>query len=294
LPDDPLRAWLVFGGMSLFFWILVILLLARFKTWGDFLKLFLGLLLSWKGVLETFDYGQMEFVIWLLAVSGARLFFVSRFWSGIFLGFLPAFKLPWAILAVPFLIQEGALVFFRGYLIAWVLWLGVIPLSIFGFDLALRLTQAWMGILRVQPHELYLSNINQSFLGVGLRVFHSMGTQGYVLALASTLIISGGVLGLMIRRTQSAHLRNPTGWLIFTQLVNPLAWRWGSVFALGTPFSVQVIRPIRWQTWSLWVCLAVLWALQQSPVVQFLGFSHWTDLHSYSLITLYWLVLLFL
>lgn len=294
LPDDSVRAWLVFGGVSLFFWILVILLLAGFKTWSDFLKLFLGLLLSWKGVLEAFDYGQMEFVIWLLAVVGARLFLVSRFWSGVLLGFLPAFKLPWAILAVPFLAQQGALVFLAGYGIAWVLWIAVIPFSIFGIDRAFHLTQAWIEILRVQPHELYLSDINQSFLGMALRLFTSAGDRRDVLALACTFIISGWGLGFMIRRSDRTHLRNPTPWLIFTQLVNPLAWRWGSVFALGAPFSAHVVRPIHWRTWSLWIGIAVLWALQQNPVVQSLGLSHWTDLHSYSLITLYWLGLLFL
>lgn len=290
LPGDPIRAWFIFGSLSLLFWLGAIGLGVRLKSWGDFLKLCLGLLLSWKGVLEVLDYGQMEFVLLILAVMGARSFFPFPFFSGMVLGFLPALKLPWIVFGLPFFLQAQSEQFWKwvgGFVLAWVIWLFGIPVMFFGRERALALTQSWMQILRAQPFDLYLSDINQSLLALGLRLFQE-SPQVQRLALAFTLISGGGLLGYLIQRRRwiSGELSTLTPWLLFVQLLNPLAWRWGSVFALGAPFAAQ--------NRALWVLVLIFLALQQNPVVHLLGFSHWTDLHPYNLVTGYWLVLIFL
>jgi hypothetical protein len=84
-------------------------------------------------------------------------------------------------------------------------------------------------------------------------------------------------------------------WLIVTQLLNPLSWRWGSVFVVAIPLATvdsriwhRVVRKV------LWGMVVVGWLLQLNPVVQFLGFDHWTYLHGSGLITFFWATLLLL
>jgi len=301
LPKDLNQAWMVFGSLSICAWLAVILLGVRLNTWGDFFRLTLGVILSWKGVLETFDYGQMEFFLWFLIMVAARLLFSFPFFSGLFLGFLPALKLPWLALILPFVmgIRQGSLKcilkcrlkFLTGYAIAFVLWLAVIPVSLFGLERAWQMTRAWVEVLQVQPRDLYISDINQSFFGMGLRFF------SFALSFAWMCIASGLVMVFLIRRGSRrpfASLSHLTPWLLWVQLMNPLAWRWGSLFALGAPFAADTSQPYRIKNLILLIGILVLWALQQNPVVRLLGWSHWTQLHPFNLITAYWLVLLFL
>lgn len=303
LPHDLNQAWMVFGGLSIFSWLAVVLLGVRLVTWGDFFRLTLGIILSWKGVLEAFDYGQMEFFLWLLIVVSARLIFSFPFLSGVVLGFLPALKLPWLVLFFPFVmsLNRSRSKFLIGYATAFVLWLAVIPVVLFGLERAEQLTQAWIELLRVQPHDLYVSDINQSFFGMGLRFFSLFFDPSsrplFTFSFAWMLIASGIVMGLLIRRGPRgpfASLSYLTPWLLWAQLMNPLAWRWGSLFALGAPFAVDQVRPLRRKSLTLWIGILVLWGLQQNPIVRFFGWSHWTELHSVNLITAYWLGLLLL
>jgi hypothetical protein len=85
-------------------------------------------------------------------------------------------------------------------------------------------------------------------------------------------------------------------WLIMGQLINPLSWRWGSVYLIGACFAA--FRPGRrflWFRGLLWLAMIGLFLVQQNPFVRgVLHMGHWTDLHEMGVITLYWLVILLL
>ena len=86
-------------------------------------------------------------------------------------------------------------------------------------------------------------------------------------------------------------------WLLLTQLVNPLSWRWGSVFVVGAPFAIAVMSRSIGKTAVrslLFSTVVVLWAFQLNFVVRPMGYHHWTDLHGYGILTLYWGLLLIL
>jgi hypothetical protein len=68
------------------------------------------------------------------------------------------------------------------------------------------------------------------------------------------------------------------------------------VFLAGMPFAIFEGRrrplPLGW----LALCGAALLLLlgQQNPVTQLIGVGHWTQLHPFGWVTLYWVVLLLL
>ncbi|MCM2279457.1 MAG: glycosyltransferase 87 family protein [Oligoflexia bacterium] len=298
LPADPNQAWMAFGAASIAAFLAAILIGVRLESWRSVGLLLVGLALSWKGVLETLDYGQLEFLILLLATLAARLY---AFWpatAGFLLGLLPGFKLPWILFFLPFVLRALSHAeipyprnrFYRrlasGYFLAWFFWAAALPSLIFGPERAKELSQSWLKLLQLQPKELYLSDINQSLFSFGLRLTGENPER----VLALMLLASGALLAILIRRNRGYDPRCGalawiTPWLLFTQLANPLAWRWGSVFAVGAPLCAR-------RSWG-WGLVLVLWLLQQTPVVKLLGFSHWTDLHGYGVITLYWLALVF-
>ncbi|MCM2324469.1 MAG: glycosyltransferase 87 family protein [Oligoflexia bacterium] len=298
LPSDPRAAWLWFGAISILSLGASLVIGVRMASWRAVGLLVLGLALSWKGTLETLDYGQLEFLILLIATVAARLY---AFWpatAGFLLGLLPGFKLPWILFFLPFVLRALSHReipyprnrFFRrlasGYFLAWFFWAAALPSLMFGPERAKALSQSWVRLLQVQPADLYLTDINQSLFSFALRL--SGGSAELVLALV--LLSSGALLAVLIRRNRKFVPENGTlawisPWLLFTQLANPLAWRWGSVFAVGAPFGARF-------SWG-WAVVLLLWLAQQTPVVKLLGFEHWTDLHGYGVITLYWLALVF-
>jgi hypothetical protein len=267
-------------------------------------KLVLGLVLSWKGILESLDYGQMEFFLFFLAVLGARVFLSHPFLAGVLLGLLPSLKLPWLFFFAPFFLKATQISkkftwrLVSGYGLAVFSWSIGIPILLFGAERTWELTQAWRALLKAQPKALYASDINQSFFNLGLRWFSGDSPVDHQLLMAGVLLLSGAIFGLLWARSRktpwsrSNLLGYLAPWMIFTQLLNPLAWRWGSVLLVGAPFAARPAASIKRK--FLWALVGVLWALQQTPVVKVFGFVHWTDLHSYNLITLYWLVLVFL
>lgn len=310
LPRDPSSAWFVFGLLSI-----VALAYAlgsgggKYATWKSVGLLATGLALSWKGILEILDYGQIELLILAIAVGGAQCFNRAPFASGLLLGFLPGLKLPWILFFFPFLIRAsnrftgtkgGSRYFkslFSGYFIAWFLWAAAVPSLMFGPERAKVLSQSWVRLLQLQPHEMYLSDINQGLLSSALR-----GTgESQLLSFALFLIALGGVVGLLSVRLRKIGTQTPallwiSPWLLLSQLANPLAWRWGSVFALGIPLGAdERVRPkksSRVLEYALWGLIFIFWLLQQNPVARALGFSHWADLHGYGIITYYWLALI--
>jgi hypothetical protein len=80
------------------------------------------------------------------------------------------------------------------------------------------------------------------------------------------------------------------------QLVNPLSWRWGSVYLIGVCFAA--FRPGRrflWFRGFIWLGVILLFLLQQNPFVRgIMGVGHWTELHEAGVVTLYWVFLLLL
>jgi hypothetical protein len=120
----------------------------------------------------------------------------------------------------------------------------------------------------------------------------SLGVAGVVLGLLLGLLI--------IRRPYSPTAQDSfvwlSPWLILGQLVNPLSWRWGSVYLVGVCFAAfRPGRRFHWMRGLLWIAVLILLVLQQNEFVQgVLGLSHWTELHDAGVITLYWLFLLLL
>jgi hypothetical protein len=79
------------------------------------------------------------------------------------------------------------------------------------------------------------------------------------------------------------------------QLINPLSWRWGSMLLIGAPFSAEShLRSKNRSTWFVACVCLLLFLVQLNPIVEKLGFGHWTDLHHFGSITIYWLFILIL
>ena len=169
LPDSYPEAWIVAKFVLVSFWGIAISLGATFTTRRNFLLLLLGIVASWKGILETLDFGQMESVCFFLAVISTRLFIHYPLLSGLLIGLLPAIKLPWALLSIPFIADgilsreyKSALRFVTGFLSAIFSWGVVIPVLAFGLNQSLDLYQDWFLVLQAQPIELFKSDYNQS------------------------------------------------------------------------------------------------------------------------------------
>jgi hypothetical protein len=202
-----------------------------------------------------------------------------------------------------------------GYFGSSFLWAAAIPALVFGPERAMLLSQDWMTLVKASPESLYLSEDNQSAWATAARWFggdltaasHSVEVQ--FLALAAVGILGSLMLGRLTRRTaqrgrspQFAALATIGPWMLLIQLLNPLSWRWGSVFVLGIPMvsqSGQAGDPeagsfrfpwgFRRSTILPWCIIVVLWLLQQNWVVQAFGYSNWTELQSWGIVTFYWL-----
>jgi hypothetical protein len=318
LPDEPSRAWFAFGGASILALVFALGVGARYDSWRSVGWLFAGLVLSWKGILETLDYGQLELLILGVAVAGAATLRRAPLVSGFLLGLLPGIKLPWVLVFLPFLINAATpepdtrrrrrfSQLATGYFLAWFTWAAAIPSLMFGPEKAKALSQSWLRLLETQPPGLYTSDLNQGLFGSALRW---LGPGREALALGLSLAVSGLLLGVLIARLARNYRERDslgwiTPWLLATQLFNPLAWRWGSVYAVGAPLASErgarakpalEIGPVSAGAirWALWAALVPLWLAQQSPVVKLFGVSHWTELHPYGVVTAYWATLILL
>ncbi len=323
LPSSSVDAWFVFSLLCILGFAGALLFGARYRTWKDVGCLVLGLGLSWKGIIESFDYGQIETLILTIAIFSASLFARYTFWAGLLAGILPWLKLPWAFLFLPFVLAASRVsptgeakpparrlkLLVSGYMMSSFIWGAAVPSLAFGPEKALELSQSWMTVLRQQPHSLFFSDINQSIWISSLRL---MG-EGKWLSYAVPSLFAAVLLGFLIRRRpQTPSTQDSmswlTPWLVFTQIINPLSWRWGSTYLVGIPFATHRAtldptsgglvasnkRLTRISRAALWVCVLALWLLQLNPVVQTLGIHHWTELHSFGIVTLYWIVLLML
>ncbi|MGK5088352.1 glycosyltransferase 87 family protein [Bdellovibrionota bacterium FG-2] len=307
------RAWFLFSALSIFglgaalFWGLPF---QSLKTLG---LLVIGWCLGWKGILETLDYGQIDFVLLIFGVLAARWLMEKPFWAGFIVGCLPAIKLPWILMGMPFqiesLVEAGESVrkrrsiFLLGLIAAVLSWVIVLPILFWGPSQAWELTQAWvMLLIQGQPSALFLSDINQT---IGLLAWR---LSGHELSVSVSALLGGAIalfLGFWVLHMRKLFPVSPrklplvwlAPWLLLIQLVNPLAWRWGSLFIVAIPLAVAQGQPTKeWlKHWApLWISVIILWILQLNPVARNLGFEAWTDFHGWGLITVYWIALVLL
>jgi hypothetical protein len=84
-----------------------------------------------------------------------------------------------------------------------------------------------------------------------------------------------------------------TPWLLLAQLLNPLAWRFGSVFAVGAFFSSALESQLSSRARAFaWALFSVAFVLQFVPLLQFLGVENPALLQAQGVTTVYWLALL--
>ena len=304
LPANPGYAWFVYGALSVFSLAFALLIGSRYRSWREVLALLLGLALSWKGILETLDYGQLELLILGMAMGAAAALPRWPSMAGILLGTIPWFKLPWGFLVLPFFLYSLTQVspqerkshlsqLFSGCLLASFIWGAAVPSLLFGPERAMELSKAWLAVLHAQPPNLYFSDINQSLWISANRWLGVESGSVSILALGLAGTAAGLMMGRLICRPREPGediAKWAAPWFLLTQLLNPLSWRWGSVFAIGMPFADQRRKgPLRW---VLLAILAVFWLGQQNPVLKLFGLNHWSVLHHYGWITGYWISLL--
>lgn len=309
LPTKLGEAWLIFSSFSIFLFGLSLLVGSRYKTWNHVTALFLGLVLSWKGILETIESGQLELVILSTAVIAGSLMIRLPMVCGLLLGILPWFKLQWLVLIIPLLMVASSTtlhapgkkarrgrMLITGYLFSWFIWGAAIPAFVFGSDRAIELTRGWIEVLRTQPVSLYFSDLNQSMWTLIVRWTGSSLPN----AIALTLITLGFLLGRLLARTGRAASPGETlawisPWMLLTQLMNPLSWRWGSIFTVGMPLSIHSdSSPWNWRKTLISGCVTALWLLQLNPTLQLFGIEHWSELNHYGAVTTFWILLLFM
>jgi hypothetical protein len=300
LPHQPAQAWMVFSTLSILAFSVSLAFSSGFETPKKTLLLAVGYALAWKGILETLDYGQIELLIFSVAIGAGVLLIRKPRISGALAGTLPWFKLPWGGLAVPFILillrndvdglaHRKLKRWLTGFIGSMIFWGAAVPSWLCGAEEAKHFSHDWLVLLKAQPADLFSSPINQSLLSSMTRWLGGSGLLG----LGLCAVLGGYLLGRLLVKTKGQETTETLSWLspwlLWVQLMNPLSWRWGSLFAVGMPLAA---RPGR-ASWVLAPVILVLGCLQLNPVVQVLGFQHWTDLHPLGVVTLYWLALMF-
>jgi hypothetical protein len=267
LPDEPVTAWLLFKALSLAVALSALFPLFRFERRRELALLGLGLLLSWRGLIETLDYGQLELlgmgvVLWAAWVHSRGQFAVA---VGVLLAFLPLFKPAWGLLWAYFLLTAAGTRRVRlglglglGSLLGWVF----LPLVAEGPERALALTRAWFVQLGAQPGSFFSGEdaFNQNLFIACARWFGPVWAW-----IVGGVFTSLGAWALYRRRALS--WREQIGpWLIFMQLLNPLAWRWGSVFLLALPPALarDRVAPTTFASWVVFAALALTFGATKS------------------------------
>jgi hypothetical protein len=316
LPKAPTDAWFAFSTLCVALLTLSLMIGARYRTWRDVVALMLGVILAWKGILECFDYGQVEVFIFPVLIIATSIYTRYTLLSGALIGMLPWIKAPLLFMIVPFIVASSRReredgkpplrrlkLFVSGFLFSSVFWGAGLPSLAFGPDKAMRMSQDWFNLLKTQPASLFANDINQSLWASVSRWVnvHPGAPASALTALGIAGVLAGLLMGLLILRRPYAPTAQDsfvwiTPWLIMGQLVNPLSWRWGSVYLIGAAFAA--FRPGRrflWMRGLLWLAVIGLFLLQQNPFDRtVLGIGHWTELHEAGVITLYWVVLLLL
>jgi len=311
LPKTPQDAWFWFSSLSILSLGVSALVGARYRTWRDVACLVIGILLSGKGILECLDAGQPELLILGVLIMATVTFPRATLLSGAIFGMLPWVKLPTLFLLIPFILAASRKfsdeagkppmrrlkLWTSGFLLSSVFWGAAVPSIAFGPEKALELSQAWYKMLQAQPSLFFSSDVNQSLWASVQRWFElkpliSLGVAG---------VFGGVLLGMLVMRVPQAPTSRDafiwiSPWLIISQLVNPLSWKWGSAYLLGVAFSAfrsgrqfLVLRGVLWI-----LVVALLLGQHRGLVNQVLGIHEWNDLHDIGITTAYWILLLIL
>ncbi len=324
LPKVPTDAWFLFSTLCIAGLALSFMIGARYRTWRDVVALMIGVALAWKGILECFDYGQVEVFIYPILIVATAIYTRYTLVAGALIGMLPWIKAPLLFMIVPFFFASSRReredgkpplrrlkLFFSGFLFSSIFWGAALPSLAFGPDKAMKMSQDWFNLLKDQPPTLFSSDINQSlwisvsrWVDVHATVHsttHANGGSTAMIALGIAGVLAGLFMGLLVLRRPYAPTAQDSfvwisPWLIMGQLVNPLSWRWGSVYLIGVCFAA--FRPGRrflWFRGFLWLGVIALFLVQQNPFVRgVLGGGHWTEFHEAGVITLYWVFLFLL
>jgi hypothetical protein len=316
LPKEPADAWFFFSSICVALLTLSFMIGARYRTWRDVVALVIGVGLSWKGILECFDYGQVEVFIFPVLIVATSIYTRYTLLAGALIGMLPWIKAPLLFMIVPFAVASSRReredgkpplrrlkLFVSGFLFSSVFWGAGLPSLAFGPDRAMKMSQDWFTLLRTQPTSLFSNDVNQSLWASVSRWMdiHGSNPASAMTALGIAGVLAGLLMGLLVLRRPYAPTAQDsfvwiTPWLIMGQLVSPLSWRWGSVYLIGAAFAA--FRPGRrflWFRGLLWLAVLGLFLLQQTPFLKAaFGIHHWTELHEAGVITLYWVALLLL
>lgn len=328
LPKSPDAAWFWFSLISISVFCVSLFTGGRYRSFKDVLFLVVGVALSFRGILEALQYGQVELILFFLLITASTLFSRWPFFTGVLLGVLPWIKAPYGLMMIPFILaasRKEALpegqkatplprlqLLFSGIVFSSVFWGAAVPSLTFGPDRALALSIDWAKMMRLQPTTFFFVGTNQSLWVAIERWFDLRGLMEFGVG----SIVGGWLLGvLMMRRPSSPSAQDTfiwiTPWMILIQLLNPLSFRWGSVFLVGSCFaSFRASRESSSPSVTskvtstgvpffrisylvlFWLGIVVLFLLQQNFFVRpFFGLNTWTELHEFGTVTLYWLLL---
>ncbi len=311
LPKLPQDAWFAFSSLSIAGLALAMMVGARYKTWREVWYLLIGITLSWKGVMECLAHGQTELIVIMLMVLATTAFIRHSIWSGGIVGMLPWLKVPLLFMLIPFVLAASRWVpdqagkppsrrlklFFSGFLLSSVFWGAGVPSLVFGPEKALRLAQLWFISMREQPSLIFGSVYNQNIWVTIDRLLVAYPMAAYGIA----AMVGGLLMGFLVLRRPHVPASQDsfvwlTPWLVMSQIVNPLSFRWGSAFLIGTGFAAfRKGRQFWWLRSILWIAVIGTFLIQQNFFVRsVLGISHWTELHDYGVITAYWVLILLL
>ncbi|MBL7714655.1 MAG: hypothetical protein JNL01_04250 [Bdellovibrionales bacterium] len=314
LPRNAYQAWFWFSTMNLLLFAIALMWATSYSTHRSVFLLLVGLLMGWKGIIETLDNGQPELFIFGLGLCAAALLGRLTFISGFIAGLMPWIKGPWILMSLPFFTaatrrtERRGQQFFSGYLAGSFAFGAAIPSIVLGSERARDLSRGWVDLIKYQSANLFNSSLNQSVWASAPRWL----TEYPVLSLGLASLFLGMLLGiLMVQASDHGYFRKTSPiawvspWFLFIQLMSPLGWRWGSVFMIGAPLAAesrtthaaheQGHSSMSWawwgkRRWYLVFALSVLFLLQQNPLTEFLGFGHWTELHGSGIVTAYWLI----
>lgn len=284
------EAWLRFKALSLLVWAGTLATIWPRRNVRDLLWLALGLLWSWKGLLEALDFGQLEIIGIAPLLLGFHWSTRRPLLAWACAACLPFLKLPWLVASLGM-----ALAARRSWRTGWAVSAAVLALAgalvpwvVFGGG-AGQAYADWVQVLGLQSSEILVTEpANQSLSAVSGRL---LGQAWLGLALA-------GALGAwqLWRYRHGGHgpvlYASGLSWLALLCLASPLSWRWASLWFVELPLGLAQ----QWHRRKVRILAAVLaasWLLTQNPVVQALGLQHWTELHRAGWISAQWLLVFF-
>lgn len=310
LPKDHTAAWFYYKIVCVLSLAATLYYGFRPITWKRVGLAVLGVIFAWKGFTMVLYYGQLEFIMYLLAVVAVIVFRKSLFWSGVIIGMMPWLKLPFGFMFIPFLIEAARMSYqeksYKKFLqlctglgVSAVLYGFLIPGAAFGFSETIEHTKNWYLLVKTQPQALFEEPLNQS---VWIAAWRWLGPVGHSIWVKGALILAtlAAIYLIAQRHMKRWDTRSPlvwiTPWILLNQIINPLAWVWGGLYVMGAPLALEdsekkSTQPV-WLKSVLWVMVIIGLLLQQRGLPQFLGVETWEGLFQYGSLSFYWLAVL--